>query len=150
MVRRSSSRCSAMNTSQWMAPCCSPGRPMPRWSGSMGRRIRRRPHALVRALASPKKARSGPRVISGSSSSATTPTAAPSITMSCCAGNPMPTRHCPATGSVIEPLGATPCADGQRPCPDRRLPRYPGRDALHVAQNSAHPGGSAIDGRTPT
>ena len=32
-----SSRCSAMSTSQWMAPSCRPGHPMPRWSGSMVR-----------------------------------------------------------------------------------------------------------------
>ena len=66
------------------------------------------------------------------------------------------------------PSGTTqrqrPCAHGQPPCPDRRLPHYTSDKTYdtkamvadlrwigvtpHVAQNTARSGGSAIDGRT--
>jgi transposase len=74
---------------------------MPRRSGLMARKIRRhRPQGLVRALALQSPARSGPRVISAASSSATRPIAPALIRMRCCAGHPRPIQHWPASGAM--------------------------------------------------
>ncbi len=83
---------SATSTSRWMAPCCRPGRPMPRWSGSPERRtIRRLRHqALARALVLQSPAGSERKEISAASSSATRRIAPATIRMPCCAGNPRP------------------------------------------------------------
>ena len=168
-----------MSTFQSMAPCCRPWPPMPHWSGLMGRTIHHHRHqARARVLALQSPARNGhlprpeaerggaTRVTSAASSSATRPTAPGVIQTPCWPASPTPTRPNRATGSLSAPLGATPSAHGQPPCPDRGLPRHPsGADknygtkgfvaemrrisvTPHVAQNTSRPGGSAIDGRT--
>jgi transposase len=76
-----------------------PGRPMPRWSVSMGRTIRPHRHqALARALVLQSSAGSGRKGISAASSSATRPIAPARILTRCCAVNPRPIQRYPATG----------------------------------------------------
>ena len=95
-----------MSTSPWMAPCCRPERPMPLWSGPPEKRIHRHHHqALARVLALQSQAGNERKGISAASCSATRPTAPPSIRMRCCAGNPRPIQHCPATENICAGLG---------------------------------------------
>jgi len=61
---------------------------------------RHRHQVLAMVLALQSLAGSGARVISAASSSATRPTAPALIRMRCCAGNPRPIQHSPATGAM--------------------------------------------------
>ena len=134
-----SSRASAMSTSRWMAPCCKPGHPMPRWRGPTASRIHHRRHQVLAKVSDSRTGRrSGPSVISAASSSATRPTAQGRIQTNCCDVNPRPIGIllAPTRGTTRRALSASGDASASR----RMWPRTP---PARATPNRSTPAGAS-------